>query len=93
MTVAQPLNHYGSENLPNTIISIQYSDNDFLSFRVHNVSRGQIVYNGTKPIGLRCQINRRFYTLNDRHFQQMSDRECRDLFDYLKLDGSQLLQA
>lgn len=93
MTVAQPLDRYGSNNLPNTIISIQYSDNDFLSFRVHNVSRGQIVYDGTKAMGLRCQINRRFYTLNEKHFQQMSNRECRDLFNYLKLDGSELVPA
>lgn len=87
------LNYLGSDNLPNTIISIQYSNSEFLSFRIHNVSRGEIVYDGTKAIGLRCNINRRFYTLNDKHFQQMSDRECRALFSYLKIDGSQLMRA
>lgn len=93
MTVATLLNYYGSENPPSMIISIQYSEDDFLSFRIHNVSRGEIVYNGSKAIGLRVQINRHFYTLNDKHFQQMSDRECRDLFNYLKVDGRQLIQA
>jgi hypothetical protein len=93
MTVAKPLNYLRLENLPNTIISIQYSDNDFITFRIHNVSRGEIVYDGTKAIGLRCKINHKFYTLNDTHFQQMSDRECRDLFSRLNLDGSQLMQA
>lgn len=87
------LNYLESKNLPNTIISIEYGDNEFLSFRLHNVFRGKILYDGTKAIGLRCQINHKFYTLNDQHFQQMSDRECRDLFNCLNLDGSQLMRA
>jgi hypothetical protein len=72
-----------------TIISLQYNVDEFLSFHVSQAKQGNIV-NGTEFISLCCQIGEKVYTFNCEHFNQMSNSECNDLFNHLGLDSSQL---
>lgn len=76
---------------PDTIISFQYSQKEFLTFHIREVSQGQIVNLGTGTLGLRCQIGEKTYTFNREHLMQMSIRECNELFQHLEIDGRQLL--
>lgn len=80
-------------SIPNTIISLQYNPNEFLTFRVCKANHGEIVKSGSKVVGLQCQIAGKTYTFNHEHFNQMSKRECSDLFNYLGLNSRQLLGA
>lgn len=80
-------------NIPDTIISLQYKPNQFLTFRVCQANQGEIVRSGSKVDGLQCQIAGKTYTFNHEHFNQMSKRECSDLFNYLGLNSRQLLGA
>jgi hypothetical protein len=80
-------------SIPNTIISLQYNPNEFLTFRVCKANHGEIVKSGSKVVGLQCQIAGKTYTFNHEHFNQMSKRECSDLFNYLGLNSRQLLRA
>jgi c-di-GMP-binding flagellar brake protein YcgR len=78
------------QKFSNTIISIQYNCNVFLSFRVNQVQRGEIVYDKAKAIGVQCLLNGKTYVFTREHLDQMSNREQRELFDYLDVDDSQL---
>lgn len=80
-------------NIPNTIISLQYNSKEFLTFRVCTANQGEIVKSGSKVVGLQCQIAGKTYTFNHEHFNQMSKRECSDLFNYLGVNSRQLLGA
>ncbi|HEY9707389.1 MAG TPA: hypothetical protein V6D48_04210 [Oculatellaceae cyanobacterium] len=80
-------------NIPDTIISLQYKPNQFLTFRVCQANQGEIVRSGSKVDGLQCQIAGKTYTFNYEHFNQMSKRECRDLFNYLGVNSKQILGA
>lgn len=77
-------------NSSNTIISIQYNCNVFLSFRVNQVKQGQIVYSNAKAVGVQCLLNGKTYVFTREHLDQMSNREQRELFDYLGVDDSNL---
>ena len=77
-------------SIPDTIISLQYNPNEFLTFRVCKANYGEIVRSGNKVVGLQCQIAGKTYTFNHEHFNQMSKRECRDLFNYLGVNSHQL---
>ena len=72
----------------NTIISIQYKSNEFLSFKVYEARSGVIVNQGVNDIALQCKIRGTSYTFNRRHLDQMSKREINELFNHLRLDGS-----
>lgn len=80
-------------SIPDTIISIQYNPNEFLTFRVCKANQGKIVRSGSKVVGLQCQIGDKTYTFDHEHFNQMSKRECRDLFNYLGVNDSQLFMV
>ncbi len=77
-------------NIPDTIISLQYKPNQFLTFRVCQANNGEIVKSGSKVVGLQCQIGDKTYTFNHEHFNQMSKRECGDLCKYLGVNGTKL---
>jgi hypothetical protein len=74
-----------------TIISLQYDDEEFLTFRVSQAKQGYMVDPETYTFSLRCQIGEKMYTFNREHFNQMSNRECNELFDQLEIDGNLLL--
>jgi hypothetical protein len=78
------------QNFSNTIISIQYNCNVFLSFRVNQVQRGEIVYSNAKAVGVQCLLNGKTYVFTREHLDQMSNREQSELFDYLGVDDSEL---
>ena len=78
-------------NLPDTIISLQYNPDEFLTFRVCTVSQGEIIRSATQSIGLKCRIGGKTYIFNREHLNQMSNRERRELFNYLGVNGSELL--
>ena len=80
------------ESFSDTIISLQYTPDEFLTFRVCNADQGQIWQLGTRVTGLRCRIGDTFYTFNREHLSMMSNRERQELFNQLGVDGSQLLQ-
>jgi hypothetical protein len=71
-----------------TIISLQYDDEEFLTFHVSQAKHGYMVNPGTYTFSLRCQIGEKIYTFNREHFNQMSNRECNELFDKLGIDGN-----
>ena len=76
-------------SISNTIISIQYDPNKFLSFKIYEVKFGSIVRQGVEDIALQCQIRGYTYTFTREHMDQMSKRELNDLFNHLRIDGSQ----
>ncbi len=77
------------KTVPNTVISVQYSTKEFLSFNICKIKQGRIVNSGTKGIALQCQISGKTYTFTHAHFNQMSNRERYELFNYLGLDANQ----
>ncbi|GAB4203460.1 MAG: hypothetical protein Fur006_57800 [Coleofasciculaceae cyanobacterium] len=79
-----------SQQISNTIISIQYNHADLVIFRIKNVQQGNIVYDDFKGAGLLCQINKKAYFFTRHHLEQMSDREQSELFAHLGIDGSRL---
>lgn len=75
-----------------TIISLQYNENEFLTFRVSQAKQGYVVRFGTSAISLRCQIGEKIYTFNHEHLNQMSNSECNELSNQLGIAVNQLLQ-
>ena len=75
--------------VPYTIISLQYDSNEFLTFHVCQATQGRFLESGAGTVGLRCQIGEKIYTFNGEHFNQMSNRECNELFKHLELDNCQ----
>jgi hypothetical protein len=90
--VAQEDFYQQLKSVPNTIISLQYNSDEFVTFNIGQAKQGQVVKSGTKATNLCCQIGEKIYTFNHKHFNQMSKRECNELFNHLGIDGSQLLQ-
>ncbi len=85
-----PEDFYQTQNsISNTIISIQYDPNKFLSFKIYEAKFGSIVRQGVEDIALQCQIRGYTYTFTREHMDQMSNRELNDLFNHLRIDGSQ----
>jgi hypothetical protein len=78
------------QSIPNTIISLQYNENEFLSFNVSEAQQGHIVWSGLEVIGLKCFIHGMIYTFNREHLNQMSNRERHELCNHLEIDDSQL---
>lgn len=76
-------------SLSNIIISVQYNEDKFLNFKVYQAKQGKFVYSNTQVIGLECLIGGKTYTFNREHLDQMSNRECSELFNQLGVDGSQ----
>jgi hypothetical protein len=74
------------KSLSNTIISLQYNSMTFLSFKVHEASRGSIV-NPKPNLTIQCQIRGNTYTFTPEHLDQLSNRECTELFNELKIDS------
>ncbi len=72
-------------SIPNTIICLEYNATTFLTFRVNEASRGSIVKLGFKDtnIALQCQIRHNTYIFTREHLEQLSHRECYDLFNQL----------
>lgn len=77
-------------SIPDTIISLQYNSDDFLTFRVCQAKQGEIVKSGTQVIGFQCQIGNSTYIFKREHLNQMSKRERCDLCNYLKVNDSQV---
>lgn len=78
-------------SLSSTRISLQYNYNEFVTFVVSDAAQGQIVPVDSEGIGLQCWIKHKTYIFRREHFDQMSKRECNELFSYLGVDGSQLI--
>lgn len=72
--------------LSNTIISIQYNPDNFLTFKVQEASFGSIVRQGNENIAIRCQVRGTIYTFTHEHLDQMSKRELNDLLNQLGLE-------
>lgn len=77
------------DHTPNTIISLQYDPKNFLSFKVYEASKGVIVRQKLGTIAIQCQIRGKAYQLTREHLSQLSNRERRELFDHLGVNGSQ----
>lgn len=75
------------KNFSHTIISLQYNSNEFLTFRVSDVTQGQIVHSGTQGISLQCQIDKKTYIFSTEHFDQMSNREVIELLNHLGVES------
>jgi len=74
------------QSLSNTIISLQYNPDNFLTFKVQEASFGSIVRHGNENIAIQCQIRGTTYTFTHEHLDQMSKRELNDLVNQLGLD-------
>ena len=74
------------KNLPNSIISLQYNPEKFLSFKVYEVNLKAIVFHKFQATTLQCQIRGATYTFTDEHLDQMTNRELNDLFNYLGIN-------
>ncbi len=74
-------------SIPNTIISLQYQANKFLTFKVNEASYGAVLRQGADDtnIVLQCQIRGTTYTLTRNHLEQLSNRECSELLNHLGL--------
>ncbi|HEY9613818.1 hypothetical protein [Allocoleopsis sp.] len=79
-----------SQGISNTIISLQYSYFELLIFKVHEAINGAIVHERNGEIVLQCEIRGTQYRLTHDHLEQMSNRECSELFNQLGVDGNQL---
>lgn len=79
-----------SQGISNTIISIQYTYFELLVFKVHEAIDGAIVHEKNGEIVLQCEIRGTQYRLTRDHLEQMSNRECSELFNQLGVDGNQL---
>lgn len=74
------------KNLSDTIISLQYSANNFLTFKVQEASRGSVVSQGAEVATLQCQVRGTTYTFTREHLDQMSNRELNELLNQLGLE-------
>jgi hypothetical protein len=79
-----------SQGISNTIISLQYTYSELLVFKVHEASYGAIVHEKKGEVVLQCEIRGTQYSLTRDHLEQMSNRECSELFNHLGIDGNQL---
>ncbi|MEW6492535.1 MAG: hypothetical protein AB1589_08500 [Cyanobacteriota bacterium] len=79
--------HQQLNSIPNTIISLQYQSNKFLTFKVNEASYGAVLRQGAEDtnIALQCQIRGTTYTFTRDHLDQLSNRECRELLNQLGL--------
>jgi hypothetical protein len=77
------------DNTPNTIISLQYDPDNFLSFKVYEASEGVIVRQRIGAIAIQCQIRGKTYKLTREHLSQLSNRERCELFGHLGVNDSQ----
>lgn len=75
------------QSLSNSIISLQYKPDKFLTFKVQEASFGSIVRQENKNIAIRCLIRGTTYTFTHEHLDQMSKRELNDLFNHLGVDN------
>lgn len=82
--------HQQLNSIPNTIISLQYESNKFLTFKVNEASYGAVLRQGSEDtnIALQCQIRSTTYTFTRDHLDQLSNRECRELLNQLGLAES-----
>ena len=79
-----------SQSISNTIISLQYTYHELLVFKVHEAIDGAIVHGKNGEVVLQCEIRGTQYRLTRDHLEQMSNRECSELFNQLRVDGNQL---
>lgn len=75
----------------NTTIFIQYNPENFLSFRVYEISQGIIVYQKSGDMAIQCHIRDTAYLLTRNHILQMSYHESQEFFNHLGIDSSQFL--
>lgn len=68
------------------IISLQYNEKDFLTFKVTDTGWGRILQLGLGMIALQCQIRGVTYTFYPRHLENMSETERQSLFIHLGLN-------
>ncbi len=82
-TVSQEFYHSLS-NISNTIISLQYDSSKFLCFKVYEV-RLMTLVNPEPNLAIQCQIQGNTYLFTREHFDQLSEREYRELLNHLKI--------
>jgi len=75
------------QSLSNTIISLQYKPDNFVTFKVQEASFGSIVRQENETIAIQCQIRGATYTFTYEHLDQMSKRELNDLLNHLGLES------
>ena len=69
------------------IISLQYNERDFLTFKVTDTGWGRILNLGLGEIALQCQIKGVTYTFYPQHLENMSEIERQSLFMHLGLNN------
>ncbi len=80
-----------SPSISNTIISVQYTYHELLVFKVHEASWGAIAHERNGEIVLQCEIRGTQYRLTHEHLEQLSNRECQELFNQLGVNGQELM--
>lgn len=80
------------DSISNTIISLQYNRDKLLSFRVSEASSGNILSKGAgdKNLAIQCDIRGNIYNFTREHIEQLSKRECRELFKQLGITKTHL---
>lgn len=80
------------DNISNTIISLQYNRDKLLSFRVSEASCGAIISQGSggNNAAIQCDIRGNIYNFTREHIEQLSNRECRELFKHLGIAQTNL---
>lgn len=82
-TVSQEF-YQSLRTISNTIISLQYDSSKFLCFKVYEV-RLMTLVNPEPNLAIQCQIQGNTYLFTREHFDQLSDREYRELLNHLKI--------
>lgn len=75
------------KSISNTIIYLQYDSSKFVCFKVYEARLGTLV-NPQPNLAIQCQIQGNTYIFTSEHFDQISDREYKELLNHLKIDSA-----
>jgi len=77
-------------SIPSLIISVIEKGKLLVSFNITEAKQGEIMWSKNKAYALRCQIRGKIYSFEREHLNILSQSERKTLFDWLKVDGSEL---
>ncbi|NET59437.1 MAG: hypothetical protein F6K47_25830 [Symploca sp. SIO2E6] len=75
---------------PSLIISVIEDGSLLVSFDVTEATQGKIMHSGHKAYALCCEIRGQTYSFTREHLDILSSSERKILYDWLKVDGSEL---
>ena len=75
------------KSISNTILSLQYDSSKFLCFKIYEARLVTLV-NPPPNLAIQCQIQGNTYIFTREHFDQLSDREYKELLNHLKIDNA-----